>query len=197
VLCHDLDRPLLRGPDRIGAAMGSEVLSRGVAATAATCGRQTYASPADVRSVAPSEMSCRSHSGPTPPHAQSCSFREWGLHLESTARRPRALIDGQFLSRYSRFDDGHPSRSPNREWMHLGTKETSLTIKPILTGTTSAASWVPARRTTTKTSTTPGGQVLPGGRFARRPPKSFHRHPRRAAIRPTLPQKPRNYKRSQ
>jgi hypothetical protein len=38
-------------------------------------------------------------------------------------------MNQQLLSRYSRFDDGHPSPSPNREWMHLGTKETSLTIK--------------------------------------------------------------------
>jgi hypothetical protein len=44
-------------------------------------------------------------------------------------RRRRALSNRQSPSRYSRFDDGHPSPSPNREWIDLVTTGTSPTIK--------------------------------------------------------------------
>jgi hypothetical protein len=63
------------------------------------------------------------------PCARSFSSGTWGRCFESAARRPRARPGRQHLSRYSRFDDGHPSPSPNREWMHLGIKGTSLTTK--------------------------------------------------------------------
>ncbi len=75
-----------------------------------------------------SATACRRWARQTP-RARSFSSSEWGRHPERAARRPRALSNRQFLSRYSRFDDGHPSPSPNREWMKLGTKGDSLIIK--------------------------------------------------------------------
>ena len=93
--------------------------------------RQTRVADSPVGSVARSDRAA----GRAPAcsrHAQSFSSSEWGRHLGSAAPRPRALINQQSPSRYSRFDDGHPSPSPNREWMNLGTEGTRSQSRTLL-----------------------------------------------------------------
>jgi hypothetical protein len=143
-----------------------------------------------------------SHGVPPParptPRVRSFSSSEWGRHLESAARRPRALIYQQSPSRYSRFDDGQPSPSPNREWIHLGTKGTPPTIKKLSQNGGAPTGRSSPRPTTTHTSEAllPTSEKFPAGpRFPRRLPKSFHSADLTTSIRPALPHKPRNYRR--